>query len=167
MAKKFLLPTILVGVTIGLGTTLFSLWSDEIDPPAPSQTQYHAMPPRDRTGQREQGAQSQVKSSKESRTPPQETTVIGAPSRPPRLPESLYVEARNGLVTLRAEHHSLKEVLAMLAQESGVQINTDLISDRPLSLALVGVPLERALSAILQFEDSFFAFESRSQPQAA
>jgi hypothetical protein len=55
----------------------------------------------------------------------------------------------------------------MLAQESGIQIHTQLIADRPLSIALAGVPLERALQVILTFEDSFFAFASRDQVSAA
>jgi HEAT repeat protein len=78
----------------------------------------------------------------------------------------LFVEVRHGQVTLRADNHSLKKVLEALAHESGVQINAQLIMDRPLSTELVRVPLDRALQAILEFEDSFFAFASRGQAAA-
>ena len=84
-----------------------------------------------------------------------------------RPPGSLYVEVQHRLVTLRADNHSLKQVLAALAQESSVPINTHLITDRPLSLQLARVPLDRALQAILAFEDSFFAFENRGEATAA
>jgi hypothetical protein len=77
----------------------------------------------------------------------------------------------------RARHHSpvtrelpqepTQRTDPTLAHESGVQINTQLIVDRPLSTQLVRVPLDRALQAILEFEDSFFAFASRAQADAA
>ena len=69
-------------------------------------------------------------------------------------------------MTLRAAHQSLKKVLAALAQESGIRINAQLIADRVLSIHLMHVPLDRALQTILEFEDSFFSFESQGTATA-
>ena len=79
----------------------------------------------------------------------------------------LSVEVTHGEVTLHAENQSLKKVLDMLAYESGVRINTQLIGDRLLSVEIIRTPLDRVLQTILTSEDSFFAFESYSQSHVA
>jgi hypothetical protein len=88
-----------------------------------------------------------------------------APAPQASRQNDFFVEITNGEVTLHAKNQSLKKVLEALARASGVQINSQLIGDRQLSIELVRVPLDRALQAILQFEDSFFAFTSHEQSQ--
>jgi hypothetical protein len=167
MTKKSLLPTIFACVAMGGTTILFDLWTDREPHPTPPRAQHHATAPRDRTAQREQRTGPGLKNRTQGMSTPKAHTVIGERSHPPRPPEGFHLEARRGVVTLRADNHSLKQVLAALAQESGIQINTHLIADRPLSIALAGVPLDHALQTILEFEDSFFAFETRGQANAA
>lgn len=146
---------------------LFGLGDERRSPPAPRRVQYHSPAPDDRTEGNAQHTRPRFTRSTQSRATAKADAGIGASSHEPRPPGSLYVEVRRGAVTLRADNHPLKQVLAALAQESGIPINTHLIADRPLSLQLNHVPLAHALQVILAFEDSFFAFENRGEATAA
>jgi HEAT repeat protein len=114
-----------------------------------------------------QSAEPRFKNNKQYSPTPKDGIAIVEPSHQPHLLDGLYVEVQQGGVTLRAENQSLKKVLEALAQKSGVRINTQLITDRVLSIQLVHVPLDRALQTILEFEDSFLAFEHRKEAPAA
>jgi hypothetical protein len=162
MTKKFLVSAFATCVSIGAGITVFNICSDTgtyTVPPRPYQSTAIPEP----SLKREQRTDSRPKLSTQNNPLPKAGAVTTPVSRP-RRQSDLFVEVTHGEVTLHAENQSLKKVLEALAHESGVQINTQLIGDRPLSIELVRVPLDRALQAILDSEDSFFAFASRGQP---
>lgn len=167
MAKKFLISVITLCVTIGLGATLFNMWSDVISPTAPRDEQHQPTTTRNIKSPSEKIAGTGLQKSKQPIPTPKADAVIVEQSHEPRPNESLYVDIRRGEVTLRAENQSLKQVLEALAHESGIQINTRLIADRPLSVQFVRVPLDRAVQTILEFEDSFLAFENQGRANAA
>jgi len=167
MTKKFFISTILFCVAIGLGVTLFNMWSDIISHSAPRGEQYHPTTTRDLTLASEQIVGPELQKSKQPVPTPKADAVMGEPSHEPHPNGSLYVDTQRSEVTLRAENRSLKQVLENLAHKSGIQINTQLIADRPLSVQLVRVPLDRALQTILEFEDSFLAFENQGKANAA
>lgn len=84
-----------------------------------------------------------------------------------RLDTGLYLYVQQTYVTLHAVDQSLKTVLDDLARETGIQINTELIADRRLTIRLDRLPVDRALRAILDSDDSFFAFEDQGGAPSA
>jgi hypothetical protein len=163
MATKSARFVLALGVSVGIGITLFNIAGDPGTYVTPSGEQRPPTPlPRSPLKQEQQAAPRSELSTRHSSSAGAETGKAAPAPQPPRRSD-LFVEVRHGEVTLQAENQSLKKVLEALAHESGVQINSQLIGDRPLSITLVRVPLDRALQTILEFEDSFFAFASHGQ----
>lgn len=165
MTKKFLASAFATCVSIGAGIIVFNICSDPGTYTALSQPHQSAATPEP-SSKREPRTDSRTKLSAQNNLLPKAGAVITSVPRP-RRQSDLFVEVTHGEVTLHAENQSLKKVLEALAHESGVQINVQLIGDRPLSIELVRVPLDRALQTILSSEDSFFAFESHGQSPVA
>lgn len=163
MTKKNSISATVLCLSIGLGATLYSLWRDENSSTAPPQNQPQASVRSNRSAE---STQKVIPTIKQSPFPANADSTEKKPSYPPRPQSSLEVDVRHGEVTLRAENQSLKKVLATVAEQSGIQINAQLIADRELSMQLVRVPLDRALRTILEFEDSFMAFENQTQANA-
>jgi hypothetical protein len=162
MTKKILISVLATGATIGAGVTVFNLYTDRGTYTAPPQPHQSAAIPEPLLKQ-ERHTKPKSQPSTQDNPLPKAGAEMVAPVPQPRRRSDLFVEATHGEVTLHAENQSLKKVLEALAHESGVEINTQLIVDRPLSIELVRVPLDRALQTILESEDSFFAFASRGQ----
>jgi hypothetical protein len=144
-----------------------SIRNDMLSHTAPPRERHQSTVTRELPLGRQRRAEPRPKNSEQSNPTPKADTALVEPSPQPRIHSGLYVEVQHSDVTLRAENQSLKKVLEALAHKSGIQINAQLIVDRPLSIQLVRVPLDRALQTILEFEDSFLAFESRGQANVA
>ena len=166
MTKKFLSFALAACVSVGVGIALFGIDDDLGTDAAPPHEHPQSPTTSEPSLKRQQRTDLRTKLSAQHNPLPKAGTVI-APAPQPRRQSDLFVEVTHGEVTLHAENQSLKKVLEALAHESGVQINAQLIGDRPLSIELVRVPLDRTLQTILESEDSFFAFASRGQSNVA
>ena len=166
MTKKFLISTLATCVLIGAGLTVFGIYNDISTYSAPLLEQHQSTTTQEPSLKRKQHINPGAKLRTQNDPLPKAEALTVAPVPQSHRQNGLSVEIRHGEVTLRAENQSLKKVLEALAHESGVQINAQLIGDRPLSIQLVRVPLDRTLQTILEFEDSFFAFETRGQANA-
>ncbi len=98
---------------------------------------------------------------------PEPDTPIGYPSFRQTHEPDLYIEVSHGDVSVRAVNRSLKEVLEAIAQKSGMQIDAQMIADRPLTIQLDGRPVDQALRDMLVREDVFFAFQNRGSSDSA
>lgn len=75
-----------------------------------------------------------------------------------RADERVTVSMRDGLVTLRANQASLRDILTEWAKVGQVQIvNLDKLSGGPITLQLVDVPEKRALETLLRTAAGFMA----------
>jgi hypothetical protein len=167
MTNKLFISALVACVSAGVGITVFSVYNDMGTNTAPSREQRQPTTAPESSLKREQRTDRKSKLSTKNTPLPKTNTVTAAPAPRPYLQSDLSVDIRHGEVTIRAENQSLKKVLDTLAHESGIQINSQLIRDRSLSIELVRVPLDRALQTILEFEDSFFAFASHGQSHVA
>ena len=167
MTKKFLISVIILGVSLGVGAMLVGIRNDMISHPAPPRERHRATATSDITPAGKQNTESRAKNNPQRSPTPKDVATRVEPSHQPRPHSSLDVEVKGGDVTLRVENQSLKKVLGVLAQESGIQINAQLIADRPVSIQLIRVPFDRALQTMLEFEDSFFAFANQGTANVA
>ena len=163
MTKKFLISVLATGVAIGAGIAVFNIYTDRGTYTAPSRELHRSTVSPEPLLKQERHTKPKSQPSTQNNRLPKAGAEMVAPVPRPRRQSDLFVEVTHDEVTLHAENQSLKKVLEALAHESGVQINAQLIVDRPLSIELVRVPLDRALQTILESEDSFFAFASRGQ----
>jgi len=164
MTKKFLISVLATGVAIGAGIAVFNIYTDRGTYTAPPRELHRSTVSPEPLWKQERHTRPKSQPSTHDNPLPKAGTEMVAPVPQPRRQSELFVEVTHGgEVTLSAVNQPLKKVLEALAHESGVQINAQLIGDRPLSIELVRVPLDRALQTILESEDSFFAFASRGQ----
>jgi len=166
MTKKFLVSALAVCVSIGAGISVFNLCNDTGTYTVPSREQHQTTPIPEPPLKREQHTNFGSQLSTQNKPLPKPAAATAAPVSQPHRQSGFFVEVKQGEVTLSVENQPLKKVLEVLAHESGVQINAQLIGDRPLSIQLARIPLDRALQTILEFEDSFFAFANHGQSHA-
>lgn len=170
MSNKLLIILIIffIFILIGLDNYIFSI-PDDMVPSTIHPAEQNPLPPiHDIVLDKKKTNEPKLENNEHHvSTPPENNPTVQWPSYGPSTDNNPYLDVQGGYVTLHVEKKSLKRVLEDLARESGVQINAQLVVDRPLSIHLVHVPLSHALQTILEFEDSFFAFENQGKANIA
>lgn len=154
-------------MTVGVATTLLRARDDAGPRAEPSGARHEPTPIRRATSQRDPLRKPLTNTRGSHIAIPEPDTTIGYPSFRQTHEPDLYVEVGHGDVTVRAVNRSLKEVLEVIAQKSGMQIDAQMIADRPLTIDLDGRPVDQALRDMLVREDVLFAFQNRGSTDKA